>query len=34
MQNSKATNDAEAKKKIEGLHSRLESGEDFAHTCG
>jgi peptidyl-prolyl cis-trans isomerase SurA len=30
MQNSKATNDAEAKKKIEGLHSRLESGEDFA----
>jgi len=29
MQNSKATNDAEAKKKIEGLHSRLESGEDF-----
>jgi peptidyl-prolyl cis-trans isomerase SurA len=30
MQNSKATNDAEARKKIEGLHSRLESGEDFA----
>src|SRR5271170_5774136 len=30
MQNSKASNDAEAKKKIEGLHSRLESGEDFA----
>jgi peptidyl-prolyl cis-trans isomerase SurA len=29
MQNSKASNDAEAKKKIEGLHSRLESGEDF-----
>ncbi len=29
MQNSKATNDVEAKKKIEGLHSRLESGEDF-----
>ena len=29
MQNSKATNDAEARKKIEGLHSRLESGEDF-----
>lgn len=29
MQNSKATNDAEAKKKIDGLHSRLESGEDF-----
>jgi peptidyl-prolyl cis-trans isomerase SurA len=30
MQNSKASNDAEARKKIEGLHSRLESGEDFA----
>jgi len=30
MQNSKASNDVEAKKKIEGLHSRLESGEDFA----
>ncbi len=29
MQNSKASNDAEARKKIEGLHSRLESGEDF-----
>jgi peptidyl-prolyl cis-trans isomerase SurA len=30
MQNSKASNDVEAKKKIEGLHSRLESGEDFS----
>jgi peptidyl-prolyl cis-trans isomerase SurA len=29
LQNSKATNDAEAKKKIETLHNRLESGEDF-----
>jgi peptidyl-prolyl cis-trans isomerase SurA len=29
MQNSKAGNDADAKKKIEGLHGRLESGEDF-----
>jgi peptidyl-prolyl cis-trans isomerase SurA len=29
MQNSKASNDAEARKKIDGLHSRLESGEDF-----
>ncbi len=29
LQNSKATNDAEAKKKIEMLHNRLESGEDF-----
>ncbi len=29
LQNSKASNDAEAKKKIEMLHSRLESGEDF-----
>ncbi len=29
MQNSKATNDVEARKKIESLHSRLESGEDF-----
>jgi len=29
MQNSKASNDAEARKKIEGLHARLESGEDF-----
>jgi peptidyl-prolyl cis-trans isomerase SurA len=30
MQNSKATNEADAKKKIDGLHGRLESGEDFA----
>jgi peptidyl-prolyl cis-trans isomerase SurA len=30
MQNSKATNDAEARKKIDSLHSRLESGEDFS----
>ncbi|RRA50052.1 peptidylprolyl isomerase [Acidipila sp. EB88] len=29
LQNSKATSDAEAKKKIEMLHNRLESGEDF-----
>lgn len=29
LQNSKATNDAEAKKKIQTLHNRLESGEDF-----
>ena len=29
LQNSKATNEAEAKKKIETLHNRLESGEDF-----
>ncbi len=30
LQNSKAKNDAEAKKKIESLENRLESGEDFA----
>ncbi len=30
MQNSKATNEADAKKKIDSLHGRLESGEDFA----
>jgi peptidyl-prolyl cis-trans isomerase SurA len=29
LQNSKASNDSEAKKKIEMLHTRLESGEDF-----
>lgn len=29
LQNSKATTDADAKKKIETLHNRLESGEDF-----
>lgn len=29
LQNSKATNDAEARKKIQTLHNRLESGEDF-----
>lgn len=29
LQNSKAANDAEARKKIEMLHSRLESGDDF-----
>ncbi len=29
LQNSKAMNDAEARKKIEMLHNRLESGEDF-----
>jgi len=30
IQNSKASNDADAKKKIDALHSRLESGEDFS----
>ena len=30
LQNSKAKNDAEAKQKIQALHNRLESGEDFA----
>lgn len=29
LQNSKASNEAEAKKKIDMLHNRLESGEDF-----
>jgi peptidyl-prolyl cis-trans isomerase SurA len=29
MQNSKATNEVDAKKKIDALHGRLESGEDF-----
>jgi peptidyl-prolyl cis-trans isomerase SurA len=29
LQNSKAMNDADAKKKIQMLHNRLESGEDF-----
>ena len=29
LQNSKASNDSEAKKKIEMVHNRLESGEDF-----
>jgi peptidyl-prolyl cis-trans isomerase SurA len=29
LQNSKATNEAEAKKKIQALHNRAESGEDF-----
>ena len=29
LQNSKATSDADAKKKIQALHNRLESGEDF-----
>ena len=29
LQNSKAMNDAEAKRKIETLHNRLESGDDF-----
>ncbi len=29
IQNSKATTDVDAKKKIDGLHARLESGEDF-----
>ena len=30
LQNSKAMNDAEAKRKIDTLHNRLESGDDFA----
>ena len=29
LQNSKAGNDADARKKIQALHNRLESGEDF-----
>ncbi|HEY1809559.1 MAG TPA: SurA N-terminal domain-containing protein [Acidobacteriaceae bacterium] len=29
LQNSKAMNDAEAKRKVETLHNRLESGDDF-----
>jgi len=29
LQNNKASNDADAKKKIQTLHNRLESGEDF-----
>ena len=29
LQNSKASNDTDAKKKIQALHNRLESGEDF-----
>lgn len=29
LQNNKARNDAEARKKIESLHNQLESGEDF-----
>ncbi len=30
LQNNKATSDADAKKKIEAVHNRLESGEDFS----
>lgn len=30
LQNSKARNDAEARKKIQGIHNQLESGGDFA----
>ncbi len=30
LQNSKATNDAEARRKIEMLHNRLEAGDDFS----
>ncbi len=30
LQNNKATSDADAKKKIEALYARLESGQDFA----
>ena len=29
LQNNKASGDADAKKKIQALHNRLESGEDF-----
>ena len=29
LQNNKASGDADAKKKIQTLHNRLESGEDF-----
>jgi len=29
LQNNKASNDADAKKKIQNLHNRLDSGEDF-----
>jgi peptidyl-prolyl cis-trans isomerase SurA len=31
LQNNKASGDADAKKKIEALHNRLESGEDFGN---
>ncbi len=30
LQNSKASNDAEARKKVQGLHNKLETGADFA----
>jgi peptidyl-prolyl cis-trans isomerase SurA len=30
LQNNKASNDADAKKKIEALHAKLENGEDFS----
>jgi peptidyl-prolyl cis-trans isomerase SurA len=33
LQNSKAMNDAEAKRKIEALHNRLENGEDFGNVA-
>ena len=29
LQNNKASGDADAKKKIQALHNRLESGDDF-----
>lgn len=33
LQNSKAMNDAEARRKIEALHNRLENGEDFGNVA-
>ncbi len=29
LQNNKATNDADARKKIQAMHNRLATGEDF-----
>lgn len=33
LQNSKAMNDTEAKRKIEAIHNRLENGEDFGNVA-
>jgi peptidyl-prolyl cis-trans isomerase SurA len=33
LQNNKATNDADAKKKIQALHSKLQNGEDFGNVA-
>jgi peptidyl-prolyl cis-trans isomerase SurA len=33
LQNSKATSDADAKRKIQALHSKLENGEDFGNVA-